>query len=107
MYHYTSEKGYKGILESKKIKPSLRANNPKDARFGDGQYMSEIRPGSKRPGQLSMIFFGIPWAGKRFTHHIDIDTIGLIVVYGRKHVYVIKNNRDLDINDRLKGHGKL
>ena len=28
MYHYTSETGYYGILESKKINPSLKANNP-------------------------------------------------------------------------------
>ena len=32
MHHYTSEVGYRGILQSKNIRPSLKANNPKDAR---------------------------------------------------------------------------
>ena len=73
MYHYTSAAGYAGILKTKSIKPSLRANNPRDARFGDGQYVSDIIPGTKRPGQLSMIFFGIPRAGKRFSPHININ----------------------------------
>ena len=26
------------------IKPSLKANNPKDARYGDGQYFSDLNP---------------------------------------------------------------
>ncbi len=57
MYHYTSETGYQGIIQSKSIHPSLKANNPKDVRFGEGQYISDIVPHTKRPSQLSMIFF--------------------------------------------------
>lgn len=106
LYHYTSEKGYKGILEEQLINPSLRANNPKDARYGDGQYVSDIIPSTKRPGPLSMIFFGIPWAGKRFTHNINIDISGLDLVYGRTHVILIKNSEPLDISNRLVGHGR-
>ena len=40
-HHYTNEKGLNGILESNELRPSLKANNPKDARYGDGQYLSE------------------------------------------------------------------
>ncbi len=107
MYHYTSAQGYHGILQTSCIDPSLKANNPKDARFGEGQYISDIIPGTKRPSQLSMIFFGIPWAGKRFTHHINIDVTGLDVIFGRKHVYLIRNHQPLDITKRLTGHGKI
>ena len=106
MYHYTNEDGYQGILKSKNIRPSLKANNPKDARFGEGQYVSDIPPNTKRNSQLSMIFFGIPWAGKRFSHHINLNVRGLDVFHGRKHVYLIKNSQSLDISDRLIGHGK-
>lgn len=106
LHHYTSQTGYAEILRSKVIKPSLRANNPKDARFGDGQYVSDILPGSKRPGQLSMLFFGIPWAGARFTHHIGVKVAGLNVVYGRAHVYLIKNSSSLDISERVASHGR-
>ena len=106
LYHYTSQIGYRGILESKLINPSLKANNPKDARFGEGQYVSDIMPKTKRPSQLSMIFFGIPWAGRRFEYHISIDVHGLDVIHGRANVYLIKNIKPLDISKRLKGHGK-
>ncbi len=63
MYHYTSQQGLKSIIDSKLINPSLKANNPKDARFGDGQYLSDIIPGTKRPSQLSQVFFGLPGRG--------------------------------------------
>ncbi len=106
LYHYTSERGYRGILDSNSINPSLKANNPKDARFGEGQYVSDIMPKTKRPSQLSMIFFGIPWAGKRFEYHINIDVNGLNVIHGRKSVYLIPNTKPLDISNRIKGHGK-
>ncbi|WP_062260097.1 HYD1 signature containing ADP-ribosyltransferase family protein [Endozoicomonas arenosclerae] len=106
LYHYTNAAGYEGILSSKTINPSLKANNPKDARFGDGQYLSDIIPGTKRPGQLSMIFFNIPWAGHRFTHHIDINVEGLDVILGREHVHLIPNSSPLDISKRLVGSGR-
>ena len=106
LHHYTSEAGYAGISTSKVIRPSLRANNPKDARYGDGQYLSDIPPGTKTIGQLSMLFFGIPWGGKRFTHFFSLDVTKLEVTFGRKHVYVVKNSGNLTISDRVIQHGR-
>jgi hypothetical protein len=106
LHHYTSEDGHAGIMQSKTLRASLKANNPKDARFGDGQYLSDIRPGTKRPGQLSMIFFGMPFAGRRFTHYVSINTKDLDVVFGRPYVYVVKNAGPLDISKRLVANGK-
>ena len=94
------------ILRSSTILPSTRAANPKDARFGDGQYMTDILPGSKRPAQLSRIFLGHPWAGKRFSHRVDVNVAGLNVMFGRPNVYVIPNTTPLDISHRLVGHGR-
>ena len=34
LYHYTSDAGVAGILDSGQLYPSLKANNPKDARYG-------------------------------------------------------------------------
>jgi hypothetical protein len=107
MYHYTSREGLVAILQTKRLLPSLRANNPRDARFGDGQYVSDIVPGTKRPGQLSRIFFGIPFGWRRFTHYVTIDVGGLVVTYGRPHVFVIRGTGPLDISNRLVGHGQL
>ena len=53
LYHYTNEKGMNGIVESKQLNPSFRANNPKDARYGDGQYLSDIRPDTQTPTRLA------------------------------------------------------
>ena len=105
MFHYTSSEGYLGILKTKQIWPSLKANNTKDARYGEGQYVSDIVPGSKRPGQLSMIFLRIPWAGKRFTHFVGINVRGLEVIYGRPNVFLIKNASPLHVSGRLVSQG--
>jgi hypothetical protein len=106
LYHYTSVNGRAGILKTMTIRPSLRANNPKDARYGDGQYMSDILPGTKRPGQLSLIFLGMPWAGKRFTDYVSIKVDGLKVIHGRPSVFLIRNSGPLDISGRLVANGK-
>jgi hypothetical protein len=106
LYHYTNESGLAGILKSKTLLPSTRARNPKDARYGDGQYMTDIAPGAKRLAQLSRIFLGHPWAGPRFSHRVDIQVGGLTVVFGRANVFVILNTGPLDIKDRLVGYGR-
>jgi hypothetical protein len=106
LYHYTSREGYQKILTSKTLLPSFRANNPKDARYGDGQYLSDILPGTKRPGQLSYLFLNIPYQGRRFTHYIAIDASGLQVVRGRDHVFVVPNSQPLDISSRIVNHGE-
>ncbi len=106
LYHYTSKEGYTAIIASKTLKPSLRADNPKDARYGDGQYLSDIVPGTKRPGQLSYMFLNIPYQGRRFTHYVGINVDGLAVIRGREHVFVILNQGPLDISKIMAGHGE-
>jgi hypothetical protein len=107
LYHYTDEAGYAAILAEKKLRPSLKAHSPKDARYGDGQYLSDIVPGSKRPGQLSYAFLKIPWAGRRFSHYIAINIDGLVVTAGRDGVYVVLNTKPLDISKRIVAHGRV
>ena len=64
LHHDTTEAGLARILKTKTILPSLKANNIKDARFGDGHCLSDVPPGSRRPGRLSSLFFRTPWAGE-------------------------------------------
>jgi len=106
LYHYTDEKGLNGILESKSLNPSLKANNPKYARYGNGQYLSDVLPGSRTNAQLSHDFLGIPFQGKKFENYIAIDTTGLNVVKGREGVFVILNEGPLDITNRIIGFGR-
>lgn len=60
-------------LDSQEMRPSLREQNPKDARYGDGQYLTDIAPGTRTLGQLSAAFLRVPWAGQKFTHFLEID----------------------------------
>ncbi|MFS4093357.1 HYD1 signature containing ADP-ribosyltransferase family protein [Streptomyces sp. AF1A] len=106
LYHYTNEAGHDGIISSGEMRPSLKANNPKDARYGDGQYLTDIKPGTKTLGQLSAAFLRVPWAGRKFTHYIEIDVRGLDVVEGRPGVFVIPNSGSLDLTGRILSSGR-
>lgn len=106
LYHYTNEAGHDGIISSGELRPSLKANNPKDARYGDGQYLTDIKPGTKTPGQLSAAFLRVPWAGKKFSHYVEIDVGGLDVRQGRPGVYVIPNSGPLVLTGRILGSGR-
>ncbi|WP_223773175.1 HYD1 signature containing ADP-ribosyltransferase family protein [Streptomyces sp. 135] len=105
LIHYTDEAGMNGIVGSKKLNASTKEASPKDARYGDGQYLSDIAPGTKTCGQLSRCFLGHPFSGRRFTNYVEIDVRGLNVVKGRDNVYVIPNQGPLDLNGRIIGHG--
>jgi large repetitive protein len=105
LFHYTKEEGMQGIVKSGKLLPSLKSLNPNDARYGNGQYLSDITPGSKTPAQLSRLFINNPFQGARFTHYVEIDVSGLNVVQGRPGVFVIQNEDPLNLAGRLIGWG--
>ncbi|MGO8999383.1 MAG: HYD1 signature containing ADP-ribosyltransferase family protein [Polyangiaceae bacterium] len=105
LFHYTTEEGMNGILETEQLNPSLKALNPADARYGNGQYLSDIIPGSMTPAQLSRQFLGMPFQGSRFTNWVEIDVSDLDVVEGRPGVFVIPNEGPLDLAGRIVGSG--
>lgn len=107
LYHYTNEAGAVGIVESNSINPSLWKVGTKDVRYGNGQYVSDILPGTKTPAQLSREFLGQPFQGSRFTHYVEIDATGLGAVQGRTGVYVIPNEAPLDLTGRLLSSGRV
>ncbi|WP_067474298.1 putative T7SS-secreted protein [Nocardia amamiensis] len=106
LYHYTNETGHDAILESQELRPSLRDHNPKDARYGDGQYLTDIEPGTRTPAQLSAAFLRVPWAGQKFSHFLEIDVTGLTVIQGRPGVFVIPNTEPLDLSGRIIRSGR-
>jgi hypothetical protein len=107
LYHYTDEAGARGITGSGELRPSLRANNPRDVRYGEGQYLSDFAPGTKTPAQLSREFLGQPFQGRRFTHYVEIDVTDLNVVQGRNGVFVVPGNQPLDLTGRIVGSGPV
>lgn len=106
VFHYTDEAGQQGILSSKQLNASTKAANPKDVRYGNGQYVSDFAPGTKTPAHLSREFLGQPFQGRKFTHYVEIDVTDLNVVKGRNGVYVIPNDTPLDISSRVISSGK-
>lgn len=105
MYHYTDDAGLEGITSSQKLNPSLKANNPKDARYGNGQYLSDIVPGTMTNAQLSKAFLNMPYAGKKFKNYVEIDVTDLNVVKGRDGVYVVPNEAPLDLSGKIMSTG--
>ena len=97
----------KGILESGELRPSLKAINPADVRYGNGQYLSDIIPGTKTPAQLSREFLGQPFQGAKYAHYIEVDVTGLPVVQGRPGVFVLPNETPLDLTGRIISNGKV
>jgi len=91
----------KGIVDSKTLRPSLKSLNPRDVRYGDGQYMSNIPPGTKTGPQLSRAFLLNPFQARRFTNFVEIDVTGLTVVKGREGVFVVPNQNPLDLTGRI------
>ena len=106
LYHYTNQSGMEGILQTKVIKPSLKELNPKDVRYRNGQYLSDIVPGTKTPSQLGRQFINVPNKHK-YTNYVAIDVSGLDVIKGRDGVFVVRGDTDLDISDRIVGSGKV
>ncbi|MEU3856977.1 HYD1 signature containing ADP-ribosyltransferase family protein [Streptomyces sp. NPDC028722] len=105
LFHYTTEEGQRRILESRLLLPSLRSKNSKDARHGDGQYLTDIAPGSLTGSHLSQALVRIPYCAAKFTHFIQIETTGLTVRFGRAHVYVVPGTDPLDLTGRIKDWG--
>lgn len=107
LYHYTTARGHEAITSSERLRPSLRAVHANDARFGDGQYLSDIVPGTKTPGQLAYIFLNDPRGWRRFTHFVEIDATDLTVVEGRPGVLVIPNSGELNLSGRIVSSGSV
>jgi len=105
LYHYTDQTGHDGIRASGLLLPSTKARNPREARCGDGQYLTDIRPGTMSGARLSRALLGHPFRGWRFTHYVEIDVTGLQVVQGRSNVFVILNDRPLDLTGRVVRSG--
>ncbi|RQM50359.1 hypothetical protein EHZ19_03995 [Paraburkholderia bannensis] len=107
LYHYTNEAAMNAILESEALNPSLKALNPNDVRYGNGQYLSDIPPGTMTPAQLSRAFVNNPFQGARYSNFVAVDVTGLNVVQGRPGVYVVPNEIPLDISGRITGSGAV
>lgn len=107
LYHYTTEDGYKGILESGSLNPSL---NPRFAHYGSGQYLTDIAPeairnGGMSLGDLSQSLFNKSSVQFKLSHFIEININGLEVIEGRPHVFLIPGESPLNLTGRIVRFG--
>lgn len=107
LYHYTTEPCMNAIITSGLLRPSRLGRRSKDVRYGNGQYLSDITPGSLTLAQLSRVLVGMPFQGLRFTHFVAIDLLGLRVVHCRPHVFLVPNDFALGISDRIIDYGRV
>ncbi|WP_240416786.1 S8 family serine peptidase [Paenibacillus periandrae] len=105
LYHYTDQLGYKGILSSGVIFNSTKALRPKDARFGDGVYLTDIAPDTMSKEELSQILYNNAFQTKKTDWYVAIDVTDLNVYYGRPGVYVYRTEAPLPIINRFVTSG--
>ena len=106
LYHYTNEVAMNGIINSKELWPSLWYEGTKDVRYGNGQYLTDIAPGTMSPANIARNLIGVPNKYK-FTNYVQIDTSGLRIIQGRSGVFVVPNDVPLDVSSRILNNGKL
>ncbi len=99
--HYTTEAGYKAIMESGELFASTGAKN---ARHGAGQYFTDLTSGYTS-GQISRRLFGVPWNSKKLTHFIDVDMSGLNVIKNAPHNFLVPGTNSLPLGGRILNHG--
>jgi hypothetical protein len=102
LYHYTNEAGYNAIMESKVLNPSIGVKN---ARFGSGQYFTDIEPGTFTKGQTSYRLYGVPWNGSRLTHYIKLEPSGLNIINNKPFNFLHPSSSPLDLSGRILGGG--
>jgi uncharacterized protein RhaS with RHS repeats len=102
LYHYTSEEGYQGILESGQLNASLE---PRFAHAGPGQYLTDIAPGSLKRSDLARQLFGNARVKWKTARYIEVDVTGLPVQRANEGVHLIPGEGPLDLTNRIVSHG--
>jgi RHS repeat-associated protein len=103
LFHYTTEAGFNAIMKSKVLNPSIGLKN---ARFGVGQYFTDIAPGVLTRGQTSYRLYGVPWNNARLTHFIKIETSGLNIIKNKPFNFLNPSSAPLKLNGRILGGGQ-
>ncbi len=106
LYHYTNRKNLPSILTTQVLLPSLKANNPNDARHGNGQYFTDLNPYLYNSSQIAQKL--ISWPNKyKYNSYVAIDVTGLNIENPEACIYVHKSQVPLNISGRIVGFGTV
>ncbi len=105
MFHYTSQGGYDGILETMQINPSLGPGN--NAFYGEGVYFTDLVPNSTGSiHQMARQLTTTPWSTNRVTHYFEVDVSNMNLIFNKEYNYLMPTTESLPISEILVGHGK-
>lgn len=106
LYHYTNLSGLIGILKTQQINPSIKANNPKDARHGNGQYFTDLDPCMYSSSQIARRLIRRPNPNK-YTFYIEIDVTGLPIENPDNNIYLHRSEMPLCVIGRINSLGPV
>ena len=90
------------ILETEKLNPSIGIKN---ARYGEGQYFTNLEPNDYTAGQVSRRLYGVPWNASKLQYYIKIDMKGLNPIQNNPHNFLVPGNNPLPLQGRILDSG--
>lgn len=98
LIHYTNEEGYKNILKTENLNPSIGLKN---ARYGEGQYFTNLEAGDYTAGQISRRLYGVPWNTSKVEYFLKIDVSGLNVIQNNSFNFLVSGKNPLNLHGRI------
>ncbi len=115
LYHYTTVEGERAILKSGVLNVSKGAKN---ARYGAGQYFTDIAPeaiggatmaktgaGKLSLGQLSSRLYKVPWNSRKVTNYLEVDVSNLSIKEVAPNIFLHESDTVLDITNKVRRSG--
>ena len=98
LIHYTNKEGYNQIMQSETLNPSIGLKN---ARYGEGQYLTNLEAKDYTAGQISRRLYGVPWNTAKVEYFIKIDVSGLNVIQNNSYNFLISGKNPLNLQGRI------
>jgi hypothetical protein len=124
LFYYTTETGFRSIVESGILHPSLKRKVRRDALYGDGQYFTDIAPerviafknSNLTPeeidrGCISLLNLGNRIMGalsspNKLYFYIEFDVSNLLVKPTRSpYIYLHESDENLDVSQLIIRYG--
>ena len=77
----------------------------KNARYGEGQYFTNLEPNNFTAGQISRRLYGIPFKTSKVEYFIKVDVRGLNVIQNNPHNFLVPGRNPLNLHGRIVDGG--
>ena len=100
--HYTSSNRLGEILESARL---FASKGVKNARYGPGQYFTDLVPGDLTKWQIARRLFGTPKVGRKMEAFLQVDVSDLPIMQVAPHIFLLEGENSLDLLGRILNSG--